>query len=133
MKKYILLILMFMGCYLCYGQRYTLTSYMYTITKAPDYTIHNDVHQYSVIVLDLNKLEIEVHRKDKTYYLKILEMKNKANGGRNFKCADITGGRYLECWCNFDDMTDFLGSNTRILQMWFSYDNLNAYYFINGE
>ena len=124
MKKVILLFLMLVGCHLCYGQRYTLTSYMYSINK-------NDVRQYSTIVVDLNKLTIEVHRKDKSFYFKILEMKNTANGGRNFKCADITGGRYLECWVNYDDMSALLGR--KIFQMWFSYGNLDAYYYINGE
>jgi hypothetical protein len=104
---------------------------MYTITKAPDYTKKNSVQQYSVITIDYNKLTIEVHRKDKTFYFKILEMKNSVNGGQNFKCADITGGRYLECWVNLDNITAMLGSSTTIYQMWFSYDNLNAYYFIN--
>ena len=124
---------MFIGCNFCYGQRYTLTSYMYIITKAPDYTNKSEVRQYSTIVLDLNKLTIEVHRKDKTFYFKILEMKNNANGGRNYKCADITGGRYLECWVNYDDMTAFLGSSIPIYHLWFSYENVNAYYLIRGD
>lgn len=131
MRKFLILFLLFVGCHLSYGQKYTLTSYMYTITKAPDYTKKNSVQQYSVITIDYNKLTIEVHRKDKTFYFKILETKTNVNGGQNFKCADITGGRYLECWVNLDNITAMLGSSTTIYQMWFSYDNLNAYYFIN--
>ena len=130
MKKLVLLFLMFLGCHFCYAQRYTLTSYMYSIKKSNNLNT-NDVRQYSTIVVDLNKLTIEVHRKDKSFYFKILEMKYNANGGRNFKCADITGGRYMECWVNYDDMSAILGS--KIFQMWFSYDNLDAYYFISGE
>lgn len=104
---------------------------MYTIKRAPNYANNKDVVQYSTIVVDLNKLTIEVHRKDKTFYFKILEMKNKTNGGRNFKCVDITGGRNLTCWVNYDDMSALLGR--KIYQMWFSYDDIEAYYFINGE
>ena len=130
MKKLVLLFLMFLGCHFCYGQRYTLTSYMYSISK-PNNLNTSDVRQYSTIVVDLNKLTIEVHRKDKSFYFKILEMKNKTNGGRNFKCADITVGRYLECWVNYDDMSALYGR--KIFQMWFSYGNMDAYYFISSE
>lgn len=121
-----------MGCNLCYGQRYTLSSYRYTIMKAPDYEKKEYV-QHSSIIVDLNKLTIEVRRVDKTFYLKILEMKKNVNGGRTYKCADVTGGRNIECWVNYDCLSSLTGY--KLYQMWFAYGNgsLNAYYDIKED
>ena len=132
MKKYVLFLLLFMGCSLCYGQRYSLSSFKYTIMKAPDYDKKEYV-RHSTIIVDLNKSTIEVRRMDKTFYLRILQTKKNANGGRTFKCVDITGGRNIECWVNYDSMSALTGN--KLFQMWFAYNNgsLNAYYDIKGD
>lgn len=131
MKKIILLFILFISCHFCYGQRYTLTSYKYTIKTAP-YIERKDYIQYSTIIVDLNKLTIEVHRKDKTFYFKIVEVAPPDQYGRHFECVDITGGRYLPCKVNYTNMSSFLGrANT--FQLWFHYENLNAYYLIDGN
>jgi hypothetical protein len=131
MKRTLLLLLMFLVSHFCYSQRYTLTSYMYIISKAPNYAKKERVRQYSTIIVDLNKLTIDLYRKDRSFSFKILEMDYGVNGGRRFKCMDITGGRNVICWVSYSDMSALV--DRKEYQMHFTYDNLNAFYLISGD
>lgn len=105
------------------AQKYTLTSKYYSITQ--NYNNEKNYREYSTIVIDLNRLTIEVHRKDKTFYFKILEM---SENKRSFRCVDVTGGRSLDCNVTIADNSALVGQPT--LWVFFRYNNLEAAYSI---
>lgn len=124
MRKVIFLLLLAVFCFQhVNAQKYTLTSKFYSITQ--NYNNEKNYREYSTIVIDLNRLTIEVHRKDKSFYFKILEI---SNSKRSFHCVDITGGRSLDCNVTIADNSALVGQPT--LWVYFRYNNLEAAYSI---
>lgn len=128
MKRIITIIIFVLSLNSAFAQTYTLTSNSFVTIKEP--YERKEYNQRSIIVVDMNKLTIEIYRGNNHYYLKILEQKRAHDGGRNFKCLDIRKNKRINCWVNYNDMSAMAGRS--LYQLWVSYDKLNVYYLIDG-
>ena len=74
MKRIITIIIFVLSLNSAFAQTYTLTSNSFVTIKDP--YERKEYNQRSIIVVDMNKLTIEIYRGNNHYYLKILEQKS---------------------------------------------------------